>query len=107
MDTDVRDITLREQCFKIEEFDRLLALQMNLTATAPACRRNSTPVQTPMMTSQLSRAVVDVTLIASFNGRRRATSTADLGTSRRSDRDDSPTLLRQSATLRSTLRLQS
>jgi len=43
---------------------------MNLTATAPACRRSWTPVQTKMMTTkQFTTAVVDANLIFPQQGR--------------------------------------
>ena len=42
---------------------------MNLTATAPACRRSSTLVHTQMITNQFTKVVVDVTLISSLVGR--------------------------------------
>jgi len=44
---------------------RSLTLQINLTATAPACRRSSTPFQTQTIASQFSSVLVDVTLISS------------------------------------------
>ena len=46
----------------------ILALQMNLTATAPACRRMSTLLQTQMITSPFTSIVADIVLMSSLDG---------------------------------------